>query len=90
MKAYTDIFKKPLTVDEVRLAVQVVVGMNSASPSLLQRRMQIGFAKAGTLLRLLEDAKVVSPASDKPRMVILRHDAAATNAALRQLRKGNK
>ncbi len=87
MKAYTDVFKNPVTVDEVRLAAQVVTSMNSASPSLLQRRMKIGFAKAGTLLRLLEDAKVVSPSTGKPRIVILKHEAAATNAALRQLRK---
>lgn len=90
MKPYTDIFKQPITIDDVRLAVQVLVSMNSASPSLLQRRMKIGYGKAATILRLLEDARVVSAVTSKPRVLILKHEAAATNAALRQLRKAKK
>lgn len=89
-KRYTDIFKKPVTVNEVRLAVQVVVTDNSASSFNLQRRMRIGFGKAATLLKLMEDAQVVTPAGPQPRTVILRNQEQATNAALRQLRKGNK
>lgn len=90
MKKYTDIFKQPIKVDEVRLAVQVVVTKNSASASLLQRQMRIGFGKAATLLRLLEDAQVVTPGGATPRTVILRNQEQATNAALRQFNKGNK
>lgn len=89
-KKYVDIFKKPVSVDDVRLAVQVVVTNNNASPSLLQRQMRIGFGKAATLLKLLEDALVVTPQLGKPRTVILRDQETATNAALRQLKKGNK
>lgn len=89
-RKYVDIFKKPVSADEVRLAVQVVVTYNSASTILLQRQMKIGFGKAATLLKLLEDALVVTPQLGRPRTIILRHQAAATNAALRQLRKGNQ
>lgn len=89
-KKYTDIFKQPIKVDEVRLAVQVVVTNNNAAPSLLQRQMKIGFGKAATLIRLLEDAQVVTPGGPMRRTVILRQVEAATNAALRQYNKGNK
>lgn len=90
MKKYTDIFKQPIKVDEVRLAVQVVVTKNSATSSLLQRQMRIGFGKAATLLKLLEDAQVVTPGGAMPRTVILRDQEQATNAALRQFNRVNK
>lgn len=89
-KKYTDIFKQPIKTDEIKLAVQVVVTKNSAAPSLLQRQMRIGFGKAATLIRLLEDAQVVTPGGAMPRTVILRNQEQATNAALRQYNKGNK
>lgn len=86
---YADVFKKPLGRQEVATAVMVVVMGNSASPSLLQRQMKVGYGKAASILQLLEDAGVVSKASAKPRSVLLKRVDAATNAALRQLRKGN-
>lgn len=89
-RKYVDIFKKPVSVKEVRLAVQVVVTNNNASASLLQRSMKIGFGKAATLLKLMEDAQVITPNMGTRRTVILRQQETATNAALRQLKKGNK
>lgn len=91
MKKYTNIFKQPIKAAEVRLAVQVVTTRNSASVSLLTRQMRIGFGKAATLIKLLEDAQVITPGGATiPRTVILRQPEAATNAALRQFNKGNK
>ena len=90
MKAYTDIFKQPIKKDEVSLAVAVVVRNGQASPSLLQRQMKIGYGKAATLIKLLADVGVVSDIANKPRMVVLKNEAQATNAALRQLKKGRK
>lgn len=90
MKAYTDIFKQPIKKDEVSLAVAVVVRNGQASPSLLQRQMKIGYGKAATLIKLLADAGVVSDIANKPRVVVLKSEVQATNAALRQLKKGRK
>lgn len=90
MKAYTDIFKQPIKKDEVSLAVAVVVRSGKASPSLLQRQMKVGYGKAATLLKLMTDAGIVTSPSDKPRVVVLKNEAQAVNAALRQLKKGRK
>lgn len=90
MRAYTDIFKQPIGKDEVRLAVAVVVRSGQASPSLLQRQMKVGYGKAATLLKLLGDAGIVTSPTGKPRVVVLRNEAQALNAALRQLKKGRK
>lgn len=90
MKIYTDIFKKPVSKAHVEAAAIIVVRTNKVSPSMLQRSMKIGFGKAATIIRLLEDAGVVTEMTGKPRSVILKSEAAAVNAALRQLRKGNE
>lgn len=90
MRAYTDIFKQPLDKEQVVVAIRWMIAENSASPSMLQRKMRIGFAKAATILRLLEDAGVITKASDKPRSLIIKRVDMATNAALRQLKRSKK
>lgn len=90
MKLYTDVFKKPITAEELTLATRLVVKTNSASSFMLQRNMKMGYCKIATILRLLEDAGVVTESFGKPRSVILKKEATAINAALRQLRKGNQ
>lgn len=88
MKAYTDIFKQPIPKDEVMIAIRWMINENSASPSMLQRKMKIGYGKAATILRLLEDAGVVAKVSGKPSRLVIKSVDGATNAALRQLKKG--
>lgn len=92
MKPYTDIFKKPLTSDDVRLAVQVITtSKRRPTSSLLQRRLAWGYGKVLRVYELLEDALVVGPVrSDATRTLLLRTEASAVNAALRQLKKGHK
>ena len=88
-KPYTDLFKVPLSKQDVATAVRVILDKNSAGPSLLQRRLKIGYGKAASIIDLLEDAGVVSLTNgSKPRVVILKTEATAINAALRQLKKG--
>lgn len=90
-KKYMDIFKKPITAGEVRQATIVIVRLNKVSSILLQRHMKIGFGKAATIIKLLEAAGVVTRQTDMTnRIVLLRNEATAINAALRQLNKGNK
>lgn len=97
MNAYTDVFKNPISVDDVRTAALLVVRIGKASPSVLQRQMQVGYGKAAKLIKILEDAGVISEAWSRRttakstyRSVILKNEDTAVNAALRQLKKGNK
>lgn len=92
MKAYTDIFNKPINKDDVVLAVRVITGYHkNPTASLLQRRLSWGYGKVSRVYELLEDAGVVGlQRSNTTRPLILKDAAQATNAALRQLKKGRK
>jgi len=51
-------------------AVEVIMQYDRASASLLQRRLNIGYARAARLLDMLEAGKIVGPAEGaKPREV---------------------
>lgn len=71
-------------------AVLVAVRSGNPYPSHLQRQLKMGYAKAARLVKVLSDAGVTSSAKASPRVVILKDEAQATNAALRQLKKGKK
>lgn len=91
MAGYTDILGNKLNKSDVILAIQYSVARPTITPMLLHRSTHCGIGKAANLLRLLEDAKVLSEKADNgKRTVILRTEASALNAALRQLRKGKK
>jgi len=92
MKPYTDIFKKPFTIDDVRLVVQTICqSKRRPSSSLLQRKLGWGYGKVLRIYELLEDAAVVGPVtSDASRTLYLKNESSAVNAALRQLKKGKK
>ena len=56
-------------------AIQVVVELGSASTSLLQRRMKVGYARAARLLDEMEQRGIVGPfEGSKPRKVLLSKD----------------
>ena len=56
---------------EVQEAIRIVRGENKASVSLLQRRMNVGYAKAARLLDVLEQLGVVGPFNgSEPREVL--------------------
>lgn len=90
MKPYRDVFGNPLSKKDVQTAVAVTVRTNNPYPSNLQRHMKIGYGKAARLSTLLYDAGVTTSTSKTPRTVILKDEIQATNAALRQLKKGRK
>ncbi|MEI2702017.1 MAG: DNA translocase FtsK [Baekduia sp.] len=53
-------------------AVRLVVEMNTASTSMLQRRMRLGYARAGRMMDMLERRGVISGyEGSKPRQVLL-------------------
>ena len=59
------------TEDLVTAATQLVRMENKASITLLQRRLKIGYARAGRIMQALEDAGVVGPyRGNEPREVL--------------------
>ena len=52
-------------------AIEVVVQAQTASVSLLQRRLRVGYTRAGRLIDMLERRGIISPyEGSKPRRVL--------------------
>jgi S-DNA-T family DNA segregation ATPase FtsK/SpoIIIE len=66
-------------IDEalVRAAARVILEGRKGSTSLVQRRLKVGFARAGRLMDMLEEMGIVGPyKGSKPREILVDCDAA--------------
>lgn len=88
-KPYRDTFGQKISQTDVSYATQLIIRHKKPTLAFLTTYMHpIGVSKAKRILKILEDANVLSKNEQGEYTIVLRTEQPAINAALRQLKKG--
>lgn len=87
-KPYRDTFGQKLTQQDVDRATRLILQYKKPTIMFLTRYLKFGVTKSKRILKVLEDAKVLTKNSAGEYTIVLKGEAQAVNAALRQLKKG--
>lgn len=83
------LLNQPISKDDIVQATRVIVRTGNVSPIVLSR-YKISYSKAVRIIAMLEGASVVSPEREDGRVVIMKNETIAVNAALRRFNKGKR
>lgn len=74
-----------LTMSRMEDAIKCVIEAGQASTSLLQRRLRLGYARAGRLIDEMEQMGIVGPhEGSKPRQVLMTYQQYLERNMLKQ------
>jgi predicted transcriptional regulator len=86
-----NLIHQPVSKDDVAKATRVIVRSGNVSPIVLSRTIKMPYSKAVRIIAMLEGANIVSPEREGAgRIVIIKNETAAVNAALRRFNKGKR
>lgn len=83
-----NLINQPISKDDIAQATRVIVRSGNVSPIVLSRTIKMPYSKSVRIIAMLEGANIVSPEREGGRVIIIKNETTAVNAALRRFNKG--